>query len=150
MFPNVLKITQPEAVQTIQQSADNAAINLLCNELNHLKQTEKNLKQKIDSVSSQIISMVGHETEGATRVESDVFKITTTGKLNRTIDQSSLQAVQDAIPAPLFLKAIKFKPSIDLKGLRYLENNELETYKMLSNAIITKSGKTSLTVEVIE
>jgi hypothetical protein len=112
------------------------------------KKSELELAKKaFDDIQKQIIDYCGHKEEGAAKFNTENFTITTTGKLNRSIDESKLAELQNAIPQPLFDRLFNYKPALNLRELRYIEQNEPEYYKTVSKVITTKPGKPSLKIE---
>ena len=66
-----------------------------------------------------------------------------------TLDRAALEAVRAEVPAALFEQAIEYKPALKTAGLRYLQQNEPETYAVLAQAITAKPAKPSVRVEAI-
>ena len=88
--------------------------------------------------------------EGAVTTAGNLYKVTTTYRVNRTVDRATLDAVRDRVPPALLEQAIEYRPAIKLPGLRYLRNNEPDTYAVLAQAITATPGKPSVKVERVE
>lgn len=113
------------------------------------------LKAKVDearanksrlAIEEDIVAIVGKRAEGAQTTEQDGFKVTTTGKVTRKLDWDKWEKVKDQIPANL--RPIKTKEELDEKGVKYLQDNEPEIYKLLPIEI--KPAKTAVEIKVLE
>lgn len=98
----------------------------------------------------RLVAAVEAKPEGSVTVRGSRYKATVTFGVNRTIDAAALDAVRAKVPAGLFEQAIEYAPKIKLAGLRYLQNNEPETYAILAQAITAKPAKPSVRVESVE
>lgn len=99
------------------------------------------------SVEQQVIDEYGCKDEGSQTVKPDGYKVTITGRMNRTIDEAAWDSVSGKIPANL--SPVKYRPSLDNRGLKYLRDNEPEIYQIVSEAITAKPGKPSIKVEKV-
>ena len=111
---------------------------------------EKARERRIDAEQAIIAELGEIKAEGQTVVKDGRYKVTITGSMNRRIDQAVLELIRQTIPAPLFDQAIRWKPEVNLTGLRYLQNNEPDTYSILAEAITTTPAKPSVRVEKLE
>lgn len=97
----------------------------------------------------QLIELVGFDkTEGSSSFESCGLRVTLTGKLTRTLDPKKWEEIKHTIPTDLH--PVDYKPSLILPAIRYLENNEPETFKQISQAITTKPAKVAVILKDIE
>jgi len=96
-----------------------------------------------------IIEVMGHKEEGAQVSTSEYFKVTTTGKLTRSIDADKLAAVQSAVPTYIFERVINYTPKVNTRELKYIRQNEPELYKYFATAITVKPAKTAVKVETL-
>ena len=97
----------------------------------------------------QLIELVGFDKqEGSSSFESCGLRVTLTGKLTRTLDPKKWEEIKHTIPDGLH--PIEYKPHLILQAIRYLENNEPETFKQISQAITTKPAKVAVTLKDIE
>lgn len=94
------------------------------------------------ALEEELLSFLTTKTEGSESHQIGPYKVTLTGRLNRKVDWELVEelGVSDA------LSPVKWKPELDLKGLRYLESNEPETYKLFCKALTVEPAKTSVTV----
>lgn len=98
-------------------------------------------KDRVD-LEDELIALLGAKEEGSETHNIDDFKIAITGRLNRKVDWD----VFDKLGIPVDLQPVKIKRELDLKGLRYLEDNEPSIYKKLAKAMTVEPAKTSVTV----
>ena len=76
-------------------------------------------KRRIE-IEEEVLSFLTSKIEGAESHQVGPYKVTLTGRLNRKVDWDFVQKL--GIPENML--PVKQKPELDLKGLRYLENNE--------------------------
>lgn len=105
-------------------------------------------KAKFAAIEAELIEEVGHHDEGSFSTHIDGFKITTTGRMTRKLDEKKWAEISEKIPEPLIARLIKTKFDINLRELRFIENNEPELFKYVSQAITSKPAKPGLKVEV--
>lgn len=114
------------------------------------KQALAYAKGQLDDAEAALVAAVPCELEGSLTTESDYYRITTVGKLNRTLDAGKLEALRAVIPAAIYDRVIRFKPDLSLRDYKYLENNEPAYFAAFAEAVTTKPAKTSVKVERIE
>lgn len=67
-------------------------------------------------------------------------KITIKQPVNRSVDWKAFSAIQYEHPP------IRSKPSLDVKGLKWLRDNEPEVYKKFAKCITEKPGRVSVSI----
>lgn len=123
-------------------------IDTLALELNEAKKIEEAARLARIEVENRIIAALGVKDEGSQSHKGEQYKITITGKINRTLDVAAWDAVKNHIPEKYW--PVKFKPEIDVTGLKWLRENEAGIYATACQAISAKTGKPSVTLEVIK
>jgi len=98
-------------------------------------------KRRIE-IEEELLSFLTSKIEGSESHQIGPYKVTLTGRLNRKVDWELVKA----LGVPDAISPVKYKPELDLKGLRYLESNEPETYKLFCKALTVEPAKTSVTV----
>ena len=93
-------------------------------------------------IEDELIALLGAKEEGSETHDVEDFKIAITGRLNRKVDWD----VFDKLGIPTEVQPVKVKRELDLKGLRYLEENDTAIYKKLAKALTVEPAKTSVTV----
>ena len=123
-------------------------LHALCEEKRELKLNIASLKAQEAVVNDAIVKLVGKQREGSHSLHNGVFKVTTTGKMNRKILADELAEIHEHIPE--VLSPFEFKPSLNLKKLRALEIANPELYKYCCRAIEETVGATAVKVEVAD
>lgn len=124
-----------------------SALFLLIEAYNQQKAILDAAKAKFAAIEEELIEEIGYKPEGSFTAHIDGFKITTTGRMSRRIDEKKWAELAEYIPAPLANRLIKTKLDINLRELRYIEQNEPELYKVVASAVTTRPGKPSIKVE---
>ena len=123
-------------------------IDTLALELSEAKHIEEAARLARIEVENRIIAELGIKDEGSQSHKGEQYKITITGKINRTLDIAAWDSVKNHIPEKYW--PVKFKPEIDVTGLKWLRENEAGIYATACQAISAKTGKPSVTLEVIK
>ena len=109
------------------------------------KAEEAKATAKRIELEEELIALVGKKEEGAQTHTIGDFKVTITGRLNRKIDWKTFdESISSKIPESLH--PVKVKRELDETGVKYLENNEPQLYKLLSKALTIKPAKTNVTI----
>jgi hypothetical protein len=85
------------------------------------------------------------KAEGSQTHDAGTYKITVTSSMTRKLDEKKWKDIEDSIPEDL--RPVNYKPSIDLKGIRYLQENYPDTYAIIAKALTVKPAKPSVKVE---
>jgi len=125
-------------------------IDTLAAQIQDAKAREDAARAERIALEESLLPLLASRSEGAVTEYGDAYKVTVNYGVTRTLDAEALAAIKGAIPAALFEKAIAYKPAIVLPGLRYLQNNEPNTYAVLAQAITAKPSKPAVKVEIIE
>lgn len=131
--------TDPNAPTEIDQAAQR---------WREAKVAEDVARERRIAAEAELAELIGVEAEGSTKRETPWFNVTTTGKVNRTLDPTALDAVREHVPAPIFDRVIQYRPQLNLRELRYVEANEPDVYRELARAITAKPAKPTVKVEV--
>ena len=87
-----------------------------------------------------ILQITDAKMEGSETTKTQHYKITTTGRLTRSVDWDKYHAdVQSRIPENL--RPVKIKETLDVSGVKYLEENEPEIFRIFAECLETKHGK---------
>lgn len=127
------------------KSIDEAEIKNISERFLEIKEIEIELKAERETIESALIDWLGAKEEGAKVHTIGDYKITITGRMTRSVDADVWDDVYGKIPEDL-RAVVNWKPSLDLRGLRYIQENEPEVYKVLAKAITVKPAKTSVTI----
>lgn len=143
MSENIVKMTW----SADQEAAGPDQLDQLAYQLTQAATEEKAARERRIALEEQIDAIMGHKEEGAFHLETDYYKLTTTGRITRTIDEKVLSAIRDEIPDAIFDRLFKWKPSLVLKEMHYIQRNEPDLYEALSQAITAKPAKTAVKIE---
>lgn len=100
-------------------------------------------------IEKALIARVGIKEEGSQTTTAGGFKITTTGKLNRKVDWARYEREVRAL-IPEALRPVDYKPSLNTRGIKYVENNEPEIYKLMTRCMTTEPAKPAVAVQRID
>lgn len=133
---------------SIQNAAPISALDLALQAYREAEHRKREAQADLDQALDQILQLVPDRAEeGVTRCDTEYFKASLTGKLNRTLDLDAVRALQAEDPA-LYALAFDDAPSLNLKGLRALQLADADRYARVARTLIIKPGKPSLKVEV--
>lgn len=89
--------------------------------------------------------------EGTVKVVADESEIVIRFGMTRSIDKVALEnEVTRELPVAVLNRLFVYKPSLDIKELRYLQDNEPEMYVAASKCITAKPSKPSIKVQGIK
>ena len=94
-----------------------------------------------------LIALVGCKPEGSQTAKTDFYKVTTTGRMNRKVEEARLAEVQDRVPQELFEAVFPYKPSLSVTGLRKAQQSDY--WPAIAAAITTTPGKPGVKIERI-
>lgn len=98
---------------------------------------------------AELLAIVGElPTEGTTRQTDGSLVAVIRTSLRRSVDATALTRIAPQIPEAIGKRLIRWKPELDTKELRYVQNNEPQVYALLAEAIEVKPAKPSITLEV--
>lgn len=97
-------------------------------------------------IEEQIVALTGKRDEGSQTHKPPGFTVTVTGKVSRKMDWAKWDLVKSQIATPLWPVRTKFE--LDEKGVKWLQQNEVEIYTLLP--ITVTPAKTAIEVKAIE
>ena len=100
-----------------------------------------------DIPARKIIELMGVKEEGATTEKTGFFKVSTVGKLTRSLDPEAFLAIRDQIPDTI--SPVEFAPKLNLKKLHALEQANPDVYRLMASCITTKAAKAAVKVELL-
>ena len=106
-------------------------------------------KQSLLEAEDALVSFVGAEKEGAFSIKTERFKITTTGKIGRTVNKTLVFSLQPDLSPDIFNALFEFKPALNTKFFKELAQHNPVAYATACKAVTAKPGKTTVSVEVI-
>lgn len=131
--------------------AEDLAVNevdVLAKQWQEAKNAETYAKERRLQIEAQITELVGVAEEGTTNAHGEYFCVKTVGKLNRSLDEDSLQRDWLKLPDEV-KKCIRWKPALDTRALRSLESMRDDLVPVMAQYMTTKPAKPSIKVEEI-
>lgn len=122
-------------------------IDVLAFELKKAKELEASAKEKRIECEERLIASVGCQEEGSTTHEGNYFKVTTTGKLSRKLDDKAWRAIAREFNGNY---PVRTKLEIDTKKMRKLACDEPAMYQLFLTCVTTKPAKSSVRIEEVE
>ncbi len=138
--PLKLVSEQPESLeQQIEQAAQ---------DWRTYKRQEDMAKENRITAELKLIELIGfNKLEGSQTTKTVDHKISLTAKLDRKLDQSAYLAIESQLPENM--RPVKTKLELDLKGIKWMEENAPDQYALVAPCITTKPAKAAVKVEFI-
>ena len=113
------------------------------------KRTEDQANAKRLAIEADIVAAAGEPEEGSeTHALADGLKLTVTAKVTRTVDETVWRSIMAGVPENLRPIVFVETTKLDIKGLRWLQENQPELYGYCAQAITAKRAKTAISVKV--
>ena len=112
------------------------------------KAEEDEAKARRIKIEESIIAQLGKRDEGAKTHGLGTYKVTITGVVNRTLDKEVWESIKDQIPEEL--RPVTYEPKLDAAGVKWLQVNNPDTYRLVAKALTIKPGKTNIKVIAID
>jgi hypothetical protein len=113
------------------------------------KQAEERARNTRLECENRIIELIGVKEEGTQSVKTDLYKISTSVTLTRTLVEH-YGAALDALDAETFNAIIKHKPVLDVTAFKKLAIANPEAYRIACGAVVSKPGKLAIKLDIIE
>ena len=110
------------------------------------KDTETAAAHQRRQIEGQIVALTGCRDEGSQTHTAEHWKITITGRINRTLDREKWSEIRDQIPPHLR----PVKESLDDAGVKWLRDNEPDLYSLIAQAVTAKPGKPGVQIKPVE
>lgn len=108
------------------------------------KAAEDAAKEQRIEVEEALVKILGLKPEGSKTHDLGGFKVTITGVVNRTLNNEVWETIKDKLPPEI--RPVTYEPKLDVTGVKWLQENQVEDYKILAQALTIKPGKTSVKV----
>lgn len=113
------------------------------------KRSEEAANKRRVALEAEIIDALGEPDEGsATHELPDGSRLTITAKISRTVDGAVWRQVMDRVPEALRPITFEETPKLDLKGLKWLRENQPAVYQVVAMAITARKAKSAISVKV--
>lgn len=142
-------IFMPTNLKNDEPTLEEMNLDQLADEWRTAKRLEQQANASRIQIERAIQARMGEKEEGIISEKTDHHKIKIAYKLNRSIDSQAWEKVRDEIPENRRPVTIVEQLKLDKKGLTWLAENDRENYLKVSKALIVKSAKPSVAVEVL-
>lgn len=116
--------------------------------IEHLKHAESEANRARLEAEKQLLAALGEiDADGTTHVDAGAYKVAIRCSVTRSVDRDVLAEIATQIPEPIAKRLFRWKPELDTRELRYLQNNEVKLYGVVAQAITMKPAKPSISVE---
>jgi hypothetical protein len=114
------------------------------------KQEENAAAKRRVELEQQLIELLRFSKPEGSKTESiDGYKVTFTSKINRTLDEAKWLEIMDQVPERLHPIEVKTTLKVVDKGMRWLEENNQDIYRLVAQAITSKPAKIAVKVEEV-
>ena len=98
-------------------------------------------------IEEAIIAQLGVREEGSQTHDLGEYKVTVTGVVNRTLDKEIWESIKEKITEER--RPVVYEPKLDVTGVKWLQKNDPDSYRILAQALTIKPGKTNVKVTAI-
>lgn len=92
---------------------------------------------------------IEQKENGSATTNTGSFKVTITNKTNRKLDVAAWDALRSQLREDL-RSVVVYKPALDEKGVKYIQANEPDQYKILAQCITNSPAKPGVKVAAVE
>lgn len=99
---------------------------------------------------ADLLALLPSTAEGTvTEVVGDL-KVSVRYSMNRTVDQAKLSEIAPQVPEAIGKRLFRWKADIEIREMRFLQNNEPDMYALVAQAITAKPAKPSISIEQVD
>lgn len=98
------------------------------------------------SIAAQIQALTGHDAEGSKTYKDGDWRVTVKAPLITSMDWQKWEETKLAIPEQFW--PVEMKPSLDMKGVKWLYENNHDAYAVVAQALTIKPGAVQVTVKL--
>lgn len=112
------------------------------------KEEENAATKRRVELEQNLITLLGfNKPEGSKTEKVGDYKVTFTSKINRTVDEAKWIEIMDQVPQSLHPIEVKTTLKVVDKGMRWLEENNPDIYRVVAQAVTSKPAKVAVKVE---
>ena len=108
------------------------------------KAAEDAAKARRIEIEDALIDQLGKRDEGSQTHDLGGFKVTVTGVINRSLDKEVWERIKEKIPEEK--RPVVYEPKLDVTGIKWLQINDPDTYRIIAQALTVKPGKTNIKI----
>jgi len=113
------------------------------------KENEDYAKERRYAAEAKILNLVDKRSEGQVSELCGPYKVVTKYKINRTIDAKKWEQIKGNLHPDIANHIVDYKPALVLKGYRWIEENDPQSFAELQKAITSSAAKPSISVEIV-
>ncbi len=98
------------------------------------------------SIAAQIQALTGHDAEGSKTYKDGDWRVTVKAPLITSMDWQKWEETKLAIPEQFW--PVEMKPSLDMKGVKWLYENNPDAYAVVAQAMTIKPGAVQVSVKL--
>ena len=96
------------------------------------------------AIAAQIQAMTGHDAEGSKTYKDGDWRVTVKAPLITSMDWQKWEETKLAIPEQFW--PVEMKPSLDMKGVKWIADNDPGLYAVLAQCLTVKPGAVQVSV----
>jgi len=132
--------------KSIAKAARNRTPEIIAAELMAAKKIEADAnKARIELENEFIAAVAFDKVEGSQTFSEGPYKVTLTAKLDRKASDFG-DFLEACKKLPANLQPTKTKIELDVAGLKYLQDNQPDLYKIVAKFVVTKPAKTGVVI----
>ena len=108
------------------------------------KAAEDAAKARRIEIEESLVAQLGKRDEGSQTHDLGGFKVTVTGVINRSLDKEVWERIKEKIPEEK--RPVVYEPKLDVTGIKWLQINDPDTYRIIAQALTVKPGKTNIKI----
>lgn len=109
------------------------------------KRAEQEAAQRRLEIEKELAAALDAKAEGSITHNLENHKVTLNQPVRRTVDGAAWEKVSMSIPSELH--PVRWKAEPDVKGIKWLQENEPKMWSQIASAFTTKPGKINIKVE---
>lgn len=98
---------------------------------------------------ADLLALLPSTAEGTITEVAGDLKVSVRYSINRTVDQAKLSEIAPKVPEAIGKRLFRWKADIEMREMRFLQNNEPDMYALVAQAITAKPAKPSISVEQV-
>ncbi len=114
------------------------------------KRQEAAWKKDRGEHESMLLKVCGLKQEGSQTTNEGGFKVVTTQPYTYTVDKDDTPAIFQILGEKIYTRLIQWEPKISVKDMKYIRDNEPETWAQIQKFITSKAQNPRVAVTRLE
>jgi len=121
----------------------------LAKEVLELTSFIKALTDQRKEATGKLLAVLGSvPSEGTTSFEVGKYCVKVVTRLNRALNEERVAKIADKLPKHVLDRVFKRKLSLSVRELRWLEQNDVPSYKLVRKTFVARAGAAAVSVAV--